>query len=92
VIAAFVPAFLLTIGMGGSVFSFITPLPQPVQRGQAGRNRVLDRHRVPAYLAAPTSEHLNDTGEVFIEEEASRSPPRCGSAHDSDLVRHADQP
>jgi amino acid transporter len=73
-IAAFVPAFLVAIGIGGSVFSFISPLPYPfsVVGPVVGIVYVIGIAYL-IYLAVKAPDRLKDTGKVFIEEEAAES-------------------
>jgi amino acid transporter len=70
-IAAFVPAFLVAIGIGGSVFSFISPLPYPfsVVGPVVGIVYAIGIAYL-IYLAVKAPDRLKDTGKVFIEEEA----------------------
>ena len=71
-IAAFVPAFLVAIGIGGSVFSFISPLPYPfsVVGPVVGIVYAIGIAYL-IYLAVKAPDRLKDTGKVFIEEEAA---------------------
>jgi amino acid transporter len=73
-IAAFVPAFLVAIGIGGSVFSFISPLPYPfsVVGPVVGIVYAIGIAYL-IYLAVKAPDRLKDTGKVFIEEEAAES-------------------
>ena len=70
-IAAFVPAFLVAIGVGGSIFDFIAPLPYPFSVvGPVVGIWYLIGIVYLIYLSARKPQRLKDTGKVFIEEEA----------------------
>jgi amino acid transporter len=69
-ILAFVPAFLVAIGVGGSIFDFIAPLPYPFSVvGPVVGIWYLIGIVYLIYLAARKPQRLKDTGKVFIEEE-----------------------
>jgi hypothetical protein len=75
-IAAFVPAFFTGIGVGQSVFSFVTKLPAPYTLvgpidGIGMGVGVL--YLIYLYLAHP--ERIRETGRIFIEEPAAPLPP-----------------
>ena len=67
---AFVPAFLVAIGVGGSVFDFISPLPYPfsVVGPVVGIWYAIGIVYL-IYLYARKPERVRDTARVFIEEE-----------------------
>ena len=70
-ILAFVPAFLVAIGVGGSVFDFVSQLPYPfsVVGPVVGIWYLIGLvYLVYLMIAKPT--RLQDTAKVFIEEEA----------------------
>jgi amino acid transporter len=73
-IAAFVPGFLVAIGVGGSVFSFISPLPYPfsVVGPVVGITYAIGIVYL-IYLAAKAPERIRDTGRVFIEEDVAEA-------------------
>jgi amino acid transporter len=69
-ILAFVPAFLVAIGVGGSIFDFIAPLPYPFSVvGPVVGIWYLIGVVYLIYLSARKPQRLRDTGKVFIEEE-----------------------
>ena len=69
-ILAFVPAFLVAIGVGGSIFDFIAPLPYPFSVvGPVVGIWYLIGIVYLIYLTARKPQRLKDTGKVFIEEE-----------------------
>ena len=74
-IAAFVPAFFTAVGIGKSVFSFVTKLPAPytlvgpVDGIGMGVGVV---YLIYLYLRHP--ERIRDTGKVFIEDELGPLP------------------
>ena len=69
-ILAFVPAFLVAIGVGGSIFDFIAPLPYPFSVvGPVVGTWYLIGIVYLIYLTARKPQRLKDTGKVFIEEE-----------------------
>jgi hypothetical protein len=78
-IAAFVPAFFTAVGIGKSVFSFVNPLPAPLNLvgpvdGIAMGVGVL--YLIYLYLTHP--QRITDTGRIFIEPEpvaAARPAP-----------------
>jgi amino acid transporter len=75
-IAAFVPAFFTGIGVGQSVFSFVTKLPAPYTLvgpidGIGMGVGVL--YLIYLYVAHP--ERIRETGRIFIEEPAAPLPP-----------------
>lgn len=73
-IVAFVPAFLVAIGVGGSIFDFIRPLPYPfsVVGPVVGIWYLIGvLHLVYLYAQAP--ERVRDTARVFIEEEVAEA-------------------
>jgi amino acid transporter len=68
-ILAFVPAFLVAIGVGGSVFDFIGPLPYPFNVvGPVVGIWYLIGVVYLAYLYAADRRRIEDTAKVFIEE------------------------
>lgn len=70
-ILAFVPAFLVAIGVGGSVFDFIAPLPYPFNVvGSVVGIWYLVGVVYLVYLYATDRQRVDDTAKVFIEEEA----------------------
>jgi len=71
-IAAFVPAFLVAIGVGGSVLSFIAPLTYPfnVAGPVVGIWYAIGIVYL-IYLSARAPQRLKDTAKVFIEEEVA---------------------
>ncbi|HEU4831999.1 MAG TPA: amino acid permease, partial [Actinomycetota bacterium] len=71
-ILAFIPAFLVAIGIGGSIFDFISPLPYPfsVVGPVVGIWYLLGIVYL-IYLSARKPERLKDTARVFIEEEVA---------------------
>jgi amino acid transporter len=80
-IAAFVPAFFTAVGIGKSVFSFVNPLPAPLNLvgpvdGIAMGVGVL--YLIYLYLTHP--QRITDTGRIFIEQEPAAAdgpaPPR----------------
>jgi amino acid transporter len=80
-IAAFVPAFFTAVGIGKSVFSFVNPLPAPLNLvgpvdGIAMGVGVL--YLIYLYLTHP--QRITDTGRIFIEPEpvgaVGPAPPR----------------
>jgi amino acid transporter len=73
-IAAFVPGFLVAIGVGGSVFSFISPLPYPFSVvGRVVGIAYAIGIVYLIYLAVKAPERIRDTGRVFIEEEVAEA-------------------
>ena len=73
-ILAFVPAFLVAIGVGGSVFDFISALPYPfsVVGPVVGIWYVIGIVYL-IYLYARKPERVRDTARVFIEEEVAEA-------------------
>ncbi len=73
-ILAFVPAFLVAIGVGHSIFSFVSPLPYPfsVVGPVVGLWYVLGIVYL-IYLYARAPERIADTAKVFIEEEVAEA-------------------
>jgi amino acid transporter len=73
-ILAFVPAFLVAIGVGGSVFDFVSQLPYPfsVVGPVVGIWYVIGIVYL-IYLYARKPERLRDTARVFIEEEVAEA-------------------
>jgi amino acid transporter len=71
-IAAFVPAFLVAIGVGGSIFDFISPLPYPFSVvGPVVGIWYLLGIAYLIYLYARKPQRVKDTARVFIEEEVA---------------------
>jgi amino acid transporter len=73
-ILAFVPAFLVAIGVGGSLFDFISALPYPfsVVGPVVGIWYVIGIVYL-IYLYARKPERVRDTARVFIEEEVAEA-------------------
>ena len=73
-ILAFVPAFLVAIGVGGSVFDFISKLPYPfsVVGPVVGMWYAIGIVYL-IYLYARKPERVRDTARVFIEEEVAEA-------------------
>lgn len=70
-ILAFVPGFLVAIGIGGSVLDFIAPLPYPFNVvGPVVGIWYLIGVVYLAYLYVTDRQRIDDTAKVFIEEEA----------------------
>jgi amino acid transporter len=68
-IAAFVPAIFTAVGIGKSVFSFVFPLPPPlnlVGRIDGILMGIGVLYMIYLYIAAP--QRLRDTGRIFVEE------------------------
>ncbi|HJS27924.1 MAG TPA: APC family permease [Actinomycetota bacterium] len=73
-IVAFVPAFLVAIGVGGSIFDFISPLPYPFSVvGPVVGIWYLIGVVYLVYLYARKPERVKDTARVFIEEEVAEA-------------------
>jgi amino acid transporter len=74
-IAAFVPAFFTAVGIGKSVFKFVSPLPAPLTLvgpvdGIAMGVGVL----YLIYLYSVHPERIRDTGRIFYEQEPAAAP------------------
>lgn len=70
-ILAFAPAFLVAIGIGGSIFDFIAPLGYPFNVvGPVVGIWYLIGVVYLVYLYAADRQRVDDTAKVFIEEEA----------------------
>lgn len=71
-IAAFVPGFLVAIGIGGSVFDFISPLPYPfsVVGPVVGIWYAIGIVYL-IYLSVRAPHRLRETARVFVEEDAA---------------------
>jgi amino acid transporter len=68
-IAAFVPAFCTAVGVGQSVFSFVNPLPAPLNLVGPVDGILMGigvLYLIYLYIAAP--DRLRDTGRIFVEE------------------------
>jgi amino acid transporter len=73
-IVAFVPGFLVAIGIGGSVFDFISPLPYPFSVvGPVVGIWYLIGVVYLIYLYSRAPERVRDTAKVFIEDEAAEA-------------------
>jgi amino acid transporter len=73
-ILAFVPGFLVAIGMGGSVFDFISPLPYPFSVvGPVVGIWYLIGIVYLIYLYTSAPQRVKDTARVFMEEEAAEA-------------------
>jgi len=71
-IAAFVPAFFTAVGIGKSVFSFVTKLPAPFTLvGPIDGIGMGVGVIYLIYLYATRPERIRDTGRIFIEEPAA---------------------
>jgi amino acid transporter len=69
-ILAFIPAFLVAIGVGGSVLSFISPLPYPLSvAGPVIGIWYAIGIVYLVYLSVKAPHRLRDMGRLFIEEE-----------------------
>ena len=76
-ILAFVPGFLVAIGVGGSIFDFISPLPYPFSVvGPVVGIWYLIGIVYLIYLYSKAPERVRDTAKVFIEDEAAEAPVR----------------
>jgi amino acid transporter len=76
-IVAFVPGFLVAIGMGGSIFDFISPLPYPFSVvGPVVGIWYLIGIVYLVYLYSRAPERVRDTAKVFIVDEAVAAPAR----------------
>lgn len=76
-IVAFVPGFLVAIGVGGSIFDFISPLPYPFSVvGPVVGIWYLIGIVYLIYLYSKAPERVRDTAKVFIEDEAAEAPVR----------------
>ena len=72
-IAAFVPAFFTAVGVGKSVFSFVSPLPAPfnlVGKVDGILMGVGVLYLIVLYVWRP--DRVRDTGKVFMEEPEAR--------------------
>jgi hypothetical protein len=75
-IAAFVPAFFTGIGVGKSVFSFVTKLPAPYTLvGPIDGIGMGVGVLYMLYLYATHPERIRETGRVFLEEPGGNVPP-----------------
>jgi amino acid transporter len=73
-IVAFVPGFLVAIGIGGSIFDFISPLPYPFSVvGPVVGIWYLIGVVYLVYLYSTAPDRVRDTAKVFIEEEAAEA-------------------
>lgn len=73
-ILAFVPAILVAIGVGGSIFDFISPLPYPFSVvGPVVGIWYLIGIVYLIYLSTRAPQRLKDTAKVFIEEEVAEA-------------------
>ena len=71
-ILAFVPAFMVAVGIGGSIFDFVAPLPYPLSVvGPVVGIWYLIGLVYLVYLMIAKPTRLQDTAKVFIEEEAA---------------------
>jgi amino acid transporter len=80
-IAAFVPAFFTGIGVGKSVFSFVTKLPAPFTLvGPIDGIGMGVGVLYMLYLYATHPERIRETGRIFLEEAGGNVPPPATSA------------
>lgn len=80
-VAAFVPAFFTAIGVGKSVFSFISPLPAPLNLVGPVDGILMGvglLYLIVLYLVAPR--RIRETGRVFLEDPPSAGPAAPGPA------------
>ena len=79
-IAAFVPAFFTGIGVGKSVFSFVTKLPAPFTLvGPIDGIGMGVGVVYMLYLYATHPERIRETGRIFLEEPGGNVPVRTNS-------------
>jgi amino acid transporter len=80
-IAAFVPAFFTGIGVGKSVFSFVTKLPAPYTLvGPIDGIGMGVGVLYMLYLYARHPERIRETGRIFLDEPGAGAPPPTVSA------------
>jgi amino acid transporter len=75
-IAAFIPAFFTAVGIGKSVFKFVSPLPAPLTLVGPVDGAIMGvgvLYLIYLYIAHP--ERIRDTGKIFMEDELAPPAP-----------------